>query len=671
MPPPQPLGRSLVPLAGESLPGFLLRLSFRLNLAPAELAEVTSLTAAGNAGSLHAAALTGVPEAARRAFTRITRLTESQVSGLGPTAWRERYPLPDWAPVTRRRSPPEMWSLFAPGTRYCPECLAGDGSPVQESFGGPWLKAWHLPIIFACPAHRRLLEHRCPECGQDVHAGRASNMLLPVMRLAGLHPVQCRTAPALRGSGTRWALPGCCGARLDQPGPRQHASPGLLALQDKILGLLNPDGPARTASAGLPAPPRSYFADLRALSLLVFSTWPAARDLSPSEEIAAATDQHIESLRQRDAEPQPGSPPSSNNVGPPPLDAAVSAGLAHIADHILAGSTDEARARLRLLLPSTTRSARRTSWARWVTLSAVPCSDGLQAAYDPLLRTFTAPFGPPRGRASNVTAAARWGPENVPALIPENWYQRHFTPIDSISPVLARRTAALRLVQMTAGGALAEAAHYLGISTGDGSRPTEGRTYSSAGTVHSGARQQTDPSGFEAGLGSLARQLSAPGTPLVNYQRRRQDLENWAIDEPTWAGLLARLPPAALTRMPDLGDRRRQIASVYVWVRVTFGEPGFAPRPIEAAQPPAAQEHRRRWWNHTWWSLLTSDSPLSIYSVLRAELDKLAATLASGIDPPHHRDAPLGTVPLYVSRHPRRPRRQRTPDNSAEDKYSE
>ncbi len=32
------------------------------------------------------------------------------------------------------------------------------------------------------------------------------------------------------------------------------------------------------------------------------------------------------------------------------------------------GSTDEARARLRLLLPTATRDAARSNWARWVTL---------------------------------------------------------------------------------------------------------------------------------------------------------------------------------------------------------------------------------------------------------------------------------------------------------------
>ena len=92
------------------------------------------------------------------------------------------------------------------------------------------------------------------------------------MRLAGLHPAQCR-AVLVPGQVTR-TLPGCCGARLDQTRRRRQASPRLIALQDKILGLLDPDGPASTLSAGMPASPASYFADLRALGLLACSTWP-------------------------------------------------------------------------------------------------------------------------------------------------------------------------------------------------------------------------------------------------------------------------------------------------------------------------------------------------------------------------------------------------------------
>jgi len=631
MPAPRPLGRSLVPIPGESLPGFLLRLSYRLNLTPARLAELTGLTTGGHGtSSLHAVLLTGIPAPARHTFAHMTRLTDDQVTGLGLAAWQERYPLPAWMPGKRHTLPTDRWALFAPATRYCPECLAGDGSPVQKSFGGPWLKTWHLPVVFACPAHQRLLEHSCPECGHAVHVrpgDRASFALLPVMRLAGLHLAQCR-ADLPPGRNGR-SLPRCCGARLDHAGPRQHASPELLALQGKILRLLDPDGPASTVSAGMPASPGSYFADLRALGLLACSTWPAARNLSPSDEIAAAIDQHVAALRQQEAERQASSPASIARTAPPPMDAAVSAGLAHIADRILTGTPDEARWQIRPLLPPSTREAGRTNWGRWVTVPATPCSEGLQTAYKPLLRISARPAGRPQARRSALVRTHRWGPENIPALIPEDWYARHFTPLAGVSPALARRTAALRLVQIITGGSLAEAAEFLGISSGYGPwHQGGGRTYS-AGPARSRARQQPDPPGFETGLRNLTRELSDPGTPLVDYQRRRHAMQTWSIDEDTCPGMATK---RSLMSHPEIGDHTRQIASVYVWARVTCGEPRFAPRPIQAAQSPEVQEDWRRRWNAIWGLLLRSSKPRSYYTLLRTELDTLADALAEAID---------------------------------------
>src|SRR6266568_3514008 len=269
MPMPPPLGRSLIPLPGESLPGFILRLSCRLQLPPARLAPLSGLL------------------------------------------------------------------VFAPATRYCPDCLAGDGSPIQGAFGGPWRKIWHLPVVFACTLHRRLLEDRCPECGQVTHNHPGAPVpMLPAMRAAALHPCQCRT---VLDAGRGRTLPACCGRRLDRTPALRPADPELITLQHKILGLLEPGGPAHTLSAGRPAAPARYFTDLQALALLACSTWPAIRHLSPSQETAEAIDRHVEALRQRTAGRQSRSRSSKVRAtsGPPPTDAAASGGLAHIADRIL------------------------------------------------------------------------------------------------------------------------------------------------------------------------------------------------------------------------------------------------------------------------------------------------------------------------------------------------
>ena len=195
--------------------------------------------------------------------------------------------------------------------------------------------------------------------------------------------------------------------------------------------------------------------------------------------------------------------------------------------------------------------------------------------------------------------------------------------------MFTRRTAVLRLVQMVAGGSLGEAAGFLGIPTTRTTWP--GRIYSGAGYVRSNAKKQPDPLAFEAALEALAAELDESATPLINYQQRRQALETWSIDEATWSDLISRLPPVPGPQQPELGDRKRQIASIYAWVQVTSGEHHFAPRPIEAAQPPETQQAWKLRRN-TIWHLIQSDRPRPHYTGLKTELNALAASLARTID---------------------------------------
>src|SRR5260370_1313034 len=93
--PTPPLGRSLIPLPGESLPGFILRLPCRLQLPSARLAALTGLVPAGHSGArAPASLLTEIPEPPGRTFACMTPLTTEKVAQFGLACLPERYPHP-------------------------------------------------------------------------------------------------------------------------------------------------------------------------------------------------------------------------------------------------------------------------------------------------------------------------------------------------------------------------------------------------------------------------------------------------------------------------------------------------------------------------------------------------------------------------------------------------
>ncbi len=148
--------------------------------------------------------------------------------------------------------------VFTSATRYCPQCLAGDGSRIQQQHGGAWQKAWRLPVVFACPAHRQLLEHLCPSCRQPAMSVRMSSSPSAASgapspgtggctrpcswKRAGRRTLMPRS-PACGGSRTRisgWPAPGVDGgcrswrqaARTRTPSERTGKPPHSAARQD-------------------------------------------------------------------------------------------------------------------------------------------------------------------------------------------------------------------------------------------------------------------------------------------------------------------------------------------------------------------------------------------------------------------------------------------------------
>ncbi|MGW2426650.1 TniQ family protein [Streptomyces sp. NPDC001709] len=130
---PDPPPRVLAPLPGEGLPGLLLRLSRRLDMAPLQV-----LVRAG-AVKPSAASLPGQPlltlGGRLKLFAHSTRLTTDEAAALTLEPHSERFP-PVTASLRIQTHHRFTWARIAPWvlptfTRYCPKCLAGDGSVMQ------------------------------------------------------------------------------------------------------------------------------------------------------------------------------------------------------------------------------------------------------------------------------------------------------------------------------------------------------------------------------------------------------------------------------------------------------------------------------------------------------------------------------------------------------------
>ncbi|NEE36620.1 TniQ family protein, partial [Streptomyces sp. SID7982] len=207
----RPLPRGLDPLDDETLTGFVLRLAHRVGTTPAEISVRTGLPTRLPLSFLHY-----LDDEHLTGFAHATHLTPAEVTGMLLVPLGERYG-PLSPAFTPRATPTRMiydnpWVLTR-SSRYCPLCLAGHGDAIQDRHGGAWRRLWRLPVVFLCLRHRRLLSHRCHDCGALAQSAHTANA---IARLSddSLHPTQCRfSAP----STPHQQSAGPCGADLANP----------------------------------------------------------------------------------------------------------------------------------------------------------------------------------------------------------------------------------------------------------------------------------------------------------------------------------------------------------------------------------------------------------------------------------------------------------------------
>ncbi|MEU4341825.1 TniQ family protein [Nocardia sp. NPDC023852] len=242
------------------------------------------------------------------ALARTTKLSLPEVADLSLITMPDRYPplRPEFLGKQRELHAilAELW-VFVQWTRYCPQCLAGDGSTIQQHHGGPWKRAWRLPVTFCCLTHNRLLEHLCPHCREPASSRTKHktphDLLIVNATATDLHPWQCRTLTGNSGYTTRKLI--SCGGSLRDSGPSNpdldpESFAELLTTQAQLTDLLTPTGPATTNSFGQPTAAPLFFTDLRLLTELITITWPAARTFTPTNTLAETIDQYAEHRRQ-------------------------------------------------------------------------------------------------------------------------------------------------------------------------------------------------------------------------------------------------------------------------------------------------------------------------------------------------------------------------------------
>ncbi|MGY4918225.1 TniQ family protein [Streptomyces sp. 900116325] len=585
-PPTDAMPRSLIPLPGESMAGFILRLSHRLHVAPSNITWRTGLTpyrvTSGMSPVRHLLMMES-PEAS--AFAHATRMSTAAAEQLTLLPYLRRYPPVAEALTRKPGDPPRARNLFPSwllvgSTRYCPACLRGDGSVIQERHGGAWQLLWHLPVVFACLEHQVLLQDTCPACRHPAQSRHREDRikLVPSPTATGLHPLQCRNSSTSITAGRTF-----CGHQLDDSSSLTQVclSPGLADLQRKILAWLSPSTPARTAF--------HKFADLLVMASIVNATWPhsaGAADLPHA--LTAVLDEH-HAVQQQAAEYVGGKLPHRSSRHPSlwstePRSSAATAALLAIAYARLQHPVHQMRQTLISLLEHAPETPDRRWGATWVTLQRDASPLIRHEIDNAFRRRFPAQHPPgasdqPDRTACVIPVRARgYRAEHIPQHLPDEWFTllcnaSRPKPLPR-SPQTngLRRAFTVQLVQAVTGMRMDEAARFLGIpSHWIGAFPAP---------LHPlrliFLKKPYDLPGALEQLGEHIASLSEP----IDYRQRRETFRSWNLTTTAWKRIRRSIPTSTWTGRSGAEEREhrlRKCSSVFIWTLLTGSEWRLAP----------------------------------------------------------------------------------------------
>jgi hypothetical protein len=494
-------------------------------------------------------------------------LTSDEVHALTLDSLAGAYP-----PLTAVRNARERtqtmasahWSLDF-SSRFCPDCLAGDGSDIQNIHGGAWKLIWHLPVVFACPRHRRILHYRCPHCRKPLnnHTRARVNLVKFASRLVE-HPLQCRNpVPPISGRGPAVL----CASRLDRTpsqGPDGTDLDQLIAFQRRLLARL---------TSSVEVTDRYYFTDLIMAIQLVKLSWPVGTHLLPNRPLADLVDAHADEaswfLQASDR--------TGRRTGfrDPPTDPAQCGALLLAADALLAPADPaELREHIQPLVKemNTRASAYGAQIARSINISPR------------LARAMAARTYGSQGHRNLHGNTRRYTIDHVPAHLPVAWFRTYFEGFLDQLPTSSRRTGWERILRQAASLRLAQLVTGVPWTT---CAPELGSTKSMAAKILTrlGDELQTLAlwPDFEARVDQIADCLEADPN-RIDYGQRRRALATWTMPDEHWRALTAAIP--RLRRLHERADA--DLGTVLTFCQVTQGHyvhsPTIRARPRGAAR---------------------------------------------------------------------------------------